>query len=369
MKVLYISHHKEPSGWGQAARDYILALDQAGVDIACRAVKVGQSEAQLPSRIEELQQKPIHGSEICIQHLLPYHMVYSGHFKKNIGLYVQETFNIDHTSWAGTLNLMDEIWVPNKDMISDIKNFIYKPIRLIPHTFEIEKYKKQYSPLQEIDKAGNFFFYFIGEFNRRKHVGSIIRAFHSEFTPNEPVQLLLKLNKPGSSPDQLGQEVDQMCSVIKNSMKLRTNYKKEIIIPHFISEEDLLRLHSTCDCFVSSTFGEAWMIPAFEAMAFGNTPICTDVGGMSDYIKHGQTGYLVSQRWEPVLGYTETFPEFGSSREEWANIDVIELQTYMRSAYEKSDSDRQRAKEQSLKAIEDYSYEKIGNLMKECINE
>ena len=41
--------------------------------------------------------------------------------------------------------------------------------------------------------------------------------------------------------------------------------------------------------------GEAWCIPAFEAMLFGNTPICSNDGGPKDFIdpKNKDTGWLV----------------------------------------------------------------------------
>ena len=33
MKVLYLGHYKEGTGWSQAAIDYILAMDSVGIDV------------------------------------------------------------------------------------------------------------------------------------------------------------------------------------------------------------------------------------------------------------------------------------------------------------------------------------------------
>jgi len=85
MKVLYIGHYKEKSGWGQAARDYILAMDSVGIDVVPRAFKLGNPSAQLPSRLLELEKKSAIGSTICVQHVLPHYMEYNNGFKKNIG--------------------------------------------------------------------------------------------------------------------------------------------------------------------------------------------------------------------------------------------------------------------------------------------
>ena len=40
MKVLYIGHYKEDSGWSRAAINNILALDAAGVNVVCRDIKL-----------------------------------------------------------------------------------------------------------------------------------------------------------------------------------------------------------------------------------------------------------------------------------------------------------------------------------------
>ena len=51
MKVLYIGHYREGSGWGQAAIDYILAMDSVGIDVVPRAVNLNQRHLQLQERI------------------------------------------------------------------------------------------------------------------------------------------------------------------------------------------------------------------------------------------------------------------------------------------------------------------------------
>ena len=44
MKVLYIGHYKDGTGWGGAAIDNILALDAVGVKVVPRAITF-ESEA------------------------------------------------------------------------------------------------------------------------------------------------------------------------------------------------------------------------------------------------------------------------------------------------------------------------------------
>ena len=97
----------------------------------------------------------------------------------------------------------------------------------------------------------------------------MIKAFHLEFHAVEPVSMVIKTNKYGLSPDECAGEVKSLCDQVKSDLKLYPSlddYKEDLIITDFLSQEDLYRLHSGCDCFVMPSYGEAWCIPAFDAM-------------------------------------------------------------------------------------------------------
>lgn len=59
MKVLYIGCYRDGTGWGQAAIDYILSLDAAGIDVVPRPIKLNDRQINLPKRISELEQKTL----------------------------------------------------------------------------------------------------------------------------------------------------------------------------------------------------------------------------------------------------------------------------------------------------------------------
>ena len=80
MKVLYIGCYRDGTGWAQAAIDYILSMDSAGIDVVPRPVKLNDRQVALPSRILELEKKSDRGCDICIQHVLPHMLDY------NVGL-------------------------------------------------------------------------------------------------------------------------------------------------------------------------------------------------------------------------------------------------------------------------------------------
>ena len=193
MKVLYVGCYRDGTGWGQAATDYILAMDSAGIDVVPRPIKLNQNQISLPKRIAELEKKDSSGCDVCIQHTLPHYMEYSSKFKKNIALYATETSNFKDSGWARRINMMDEAWVINNQMFHASKESgVEIPIKVVPHATDFSKFERGYSKLDFPAANGNFIFYTIADLNKRKNLQAFIKAFHAEFDPSEPVSILIK---------------------------------------------------------------------------------------------------------------------------------------------------------------------------------
>jgi len=369
MKVLFIGVYRDGTGWSHAAIDYILALDRVGVDIVCRSVKLNNYKGELPERLLELESKDSSNCDIVIQNVLPHHMDYSGNFKKNIALFCCETSHFNNCIWPDKLNTMDEIWVSNQYMVESVKNsYVNKPVRVVGHPLDTSKLEQSYDLM--IDKKNHFIFYFIGELIRRKNLAALIKAFHLEFAPEEPVSLLIKTNIHGVDSKELTKQVQEFCNQIKNGLKLYShidNYKKEDVISGYMTEEQMMQLHSSCDCFVIPSYGEAWCIPAIEAMGMGKTPIVTANTGMTEFVSN-ETGWVVPSRREPVFGVNDSFEDMYVGNEDWYSIDVWELREAMRECYQ-NDELRQQKSERGMKKVYDFSYEKIGKRMKDALYE
>lgn len=359
MKVLFIGHYREKSGWGQATKDYLLALDAVGVDVVARPVLLGLAQ-EATGRIKELEEKSSKGCTHCIQAVLPDFMEYNGRFKKCVGIYIPDTYNIEYTHWYSKLQLMDEIWSSASDA-----SYEFPSSRFVPVPFnQDELIQKGQINIQELN--GNFTFYFIGDYNRRKHIAALLRAFHTEFHRSEPVKLLIKTSKFNTSPQVLSEEIHNLCTTVKNHLRIYPNpgmYIPEAIITDYLSHDELIGLHAACDCFVMPSFGEGWCIPAFHAMYLGKTPIVSNIGGMKQYI-NASTGWVVKGRMSPVFGHDDAMPNTGSSYENWFDIDIRDLQLCMREAYEqKSEQKRIMQYSGKIKALE-FTYEQVGNKMK-----
>ena len=152
MKVLYIGCYRDGTGWAQAAIDYILSMDAAGIDVVPRPVKLNSRQVDLPERIIELEKKADTGCNICIQHVLPHMMDFNGRFEKNIALYATETSNFKRSIWSERINQMDEAWVINNEMkLTSESSGVNIPIKVVPHACNVSKFRKKYQKLQYIE--------------------------------------------------------------------------------------------------------------------------------------------------------------------------------------------------------------------------
>lgn len=367
--VLYVGHYRENSGWGQVARDNILALKRAGMFVVPRSIDLGQAYAEVPEEIIDMEKGDPSSCSVIIQHVLPHYMKYDNYFQKNIGIFELETKNIKHTPWVDHLNIMDELWVPCSDM--SVIEGVHTKIHVLPHTCNSEQYSQEYSPLAIPALKDKFVFYFIGAYNRRKHISALLRAFHNEFHPSEPVALVIKTNRPGMPPEELAQEMLGLSNKIKENLRLYNSidqYIKEVIITVDIAREELLRLHASCDCFVCPSYGEAWCIPAFEAMALGNFVISGNTGGPKDYIESDINGFLVKGSMEPVFGEHDTIPDFGTSRELEFNISISDLQKAMRRVYLLDEKKKDFVRTHARLTAKRYDYNTIGQKMGDMLN-
>ena len=195
MKVLYIGHYRDGTGWGNAAINNILAMDSVGIEVVPRAITFEQKDSEYPDRIKELEALSQADCNICIQHTLPNLYSYNANYK-NIGFMATESTNFKATGWQFFANLMDEIWVPTMSSkcacrLSGVK----KPINVVPHSLPIQSYLQAPEGKKIPHLNNKFNFIFVGEFIERKNIQALLRAFHSEFRYSEPVNLVIKTSK------------------------------------------------------------------------------------------------------------------------------------------------------------------------------
>lgn len=374
MRVLWIGNYLDGSGWSQAAIDYILALDSVGVEVIPRAIKLNNHMGEVPERIRQLEARSVRGCDVVVQHVLPHMTSYNSRLR-NICLFASETSHFGNTVWPERLALMDDVWLINAQQYdackrSGLVNRGKGPrFALVPHACDVSKFARSYPPLERLKPLldrGEFLFYFVGEYTRRKNLNAFIKAFHLEFDPSENVRAVIKTGRPGMSPQECAAHVRADLEKLKKGMKLHGGrpeaYREEVVITDRLSEEGVMRLHAACDCFVMPSFGEAWNLPGFTAMAMGKTPIVSACTGFVDYLSEKE-GYLVEGRWEPCVGANDTLQDIYVANEDWFNVDIHCLRRRMREAYQDHlKGDRTRSLN-GVKRAYDFSYEEVGSIM------
>lgn len=369
-KILYIGHYKENSGWSNAAINNILAADRVGLDVVTRNIKLTNSQSSLNKEFLKFEEKSLNNIEYCIQHVLPHHLVGTNKFKKNIAYFAGESNTLKYSHWLTYLKLVDEVWVPNNDLKESLLNDGIKNVRTLCHAFDLEKYEQSTMKINFTNNEYKYKFYYIGELNDRKNIESIIRCFHSEFHISEPVCLVLKIKKFGINNKDLHNHITNMCSQIKKEMRIYNSidqYHKELIISEDLNDEQIYSLHNSCDCFVSPSHGEGWSIPAFDAMCFGKTPICSNEGGPKSFIdsSNKNTGTLINGIYNICNHSDPAFPELFTGNEEWFIPSEKEIKKAMRFYYENRNNIDRSA---GLKLAEKCSFKNIGNQIKEYLD-
>ena len=369
MKLLVIGNCFDLTGWSEAACRLILACDHAGIDTVVRTVKLNNVPGDVPARVKDLQKKSSTGTTHCVQLLLPHLMEAAGRFK-NIGMFFSETDSFPTNNWTERLNLMDEVWVCNRQQVRACqKSHVNKPVNVIPIPCDIDQYRQNYPPVPALlEYDGIFKFYFIGENNKRKNLAAVLKAFHLEFDPFEPVMLIVKTSKPGMNQEQASQYTQKLCSMVREGLKLYPNanyYHQELINTDRLTGDEMMSLHQSCDCIVCPSYGESISLPVQDALFFGKGVIASRNTGFEDYLTD-ENSWLINCREEPVFGQTDTFTDLNTGREIWYSPDILQMRRAMRQAYE--DRDLLKAKgEAGMAMAENYTYTKIGKLIKDTL--
>jgi glycosyltransferase involved in cell wall biosynthesis len=143
----------------------------------------------------------------------------------------------------------------------------------------------------------------------------------------------------------------------------------EIIIVDNLTDDQILDIHYSCDCFVTASHGEAWGYPIMDALGMGKYPICPNQGGAKDMIDSNRVGQLVDCYDSPCINVKDTFSGLFIGKENWKSIDISQLKQRMRISYNrlKNKSLRGWVKSDSNIRIKNYDYERVGTKLKEII--
>lgn len=355
-KVLFIGNPYNLGGWSFAAESHIRALT--------RNFKVCSAHINLGQGLRTLDNMPplednLDGCDICIQQVLPPMGLPDKRFARNIISYYSETDSLP-PDWVDSINRFDAAVVScDSSKQASERSGVKIPITVIPiplNTIAISDKKLQQNRPSTIrnEFPNQCIFYTIADQNPRKNLETLLVAFHSEFAPDENVQLAIKLSAP---IEEATHYIDEMSKKVKSAMRLYQNdeiYKKELVAGDYCSENDLVGFHLSCDIFVNCSKGEAYSLPSFTAFLLNNRCVLSNHTSFKDYFNNNMGAFMVEETYQTsVLGATSP-PGLHTAREQWYATSPKALGRRMRDAYNDWTKNRGR------------SPNKLGSLLRNC---
>jgi glycosyltransferase involved in cell wall biosynthesis len=370
--VKYICPYKDHSGYGEASRNYVLALHRAGVPITLQPhcferdpPPVGTEEDR--AILESLVNKDIEYDTVIIHltpDLIPQHAA-ENKGKRLISYTVWET-DLLHPKWASVLEQgpVDEIWVPCQWNIDAFRNSgVTKPMFKVPHGIDVGGFDAVDTSLFDIEgikENGTYTFYSILQWNARKNPDGLLRAYYNAFNADDNVKLLLKAYVGGASPSSEANTIKNMVMSIKRDMG-PLSFPKVSLITDFLSSDQMKALHSFGDCCVSLSHGEGWGLTTFEAGLAGNPVISTGAGGCTEYLTQ-ENSFLVRSQPSYVSGMSSFNPWY-LGNQQWYDPDLIEASKAMKFAFQNSSVAKAKGQKLKTKIADNFSWDKVAAKM------
>ena len=179
------------------------------------------------------------------------------------------------------------------------------PIKVLHHAVDAEQF-----PLQNRCHSETFTFGSFGDFSPRKGIDVLLRAFQDEFSPTEPVRLLMKSTS--------------------SSAAYQVNDPRITFISGFMNQESLLKFLQEMDVFVLPSRGEGFGLCGLEAMSTGLPLIATNWSGPSEYLDR-EDSFPLEYRLVDAQGIESNHVRYFG---QWAEPDYEHLRTIMRWLYE-----------------------------------
>ena len=364
----YVGPLVDPSGYGEANRNFVCALNAAGVDVVTEIVSYSNNDTNYfgdaYKLVRELEGRDI-PYDIRIVHVpCDGYMKYMEPCKYHIGHLFWETDRMSPL-WVWNCNLMDEIWTGSEhNKQAFLKSGVTRPIYIFPEPIDTEMFNKRYNNFKLRGGFNGYLFYSIFQWIQRKNPEALVKAFLEEFSSDENVGLLLKTYREHFTSGEM-QDIVAKIWEWKNSA---ANKNPADIFVHvgLLDKKDVFRIHQTGDCFVLPHRGEGWGIPMVEASGFGKPVIATNYGGVHDWFT--KECYLpLTPDLVNVFGM-EFAPWYGTEQM-WANPSVGELRKKMRWVFE----NQKEAKEIGARGCsfvhQNFSFEQVGRYMKDRLRD
>lgn len=127
--------------------------------------------------------------------------------------------------------------------------------------------------------------------------------------------------------DSQSKVVEERVKQILNQWVKNPDAPQITIITEKLSDDDVARLYSSMDAYVSTSRGEGLCMPLVQAMSCGVVPIACGFSAPGEYIRDGVNGYLVGYQKTPAVGMNSPWYRYD---QDWAEVDAHHLESKIR---------------------------------------
>lgn len=246
--------------------------------------------------------------------------------------------------WVAVANALDIVWTASEygrnQFISN--GIVPEIVRILPHGFDPQIFHPTITSKKLFPE---FTFCFVGGFatpNDRKGADLLVKAFTEEFTNNEKVRLLMKINttynREFNSKQYLNEigQYDRRLTILDNDM----------------SQEQLVDVYNASDIHVMPTYGEAFSMNLCESMACGKTAITTNFSGHLDYCRP-EFSYLIDVE-KFVLAHYGVYDVMSGSK--WAQPSIKHLRELMRYAFDNQNEVEKKGRQAQRFVLDNYTW-------------
>ena len=169
------------------------------------------------------------------------------------------------TPWIEGFNRFSDVFVPSKFVEEIFKESgVTSDIHLLPLGVNTDLYT---TIERKLPTDRPFRFLTLGKMEPRKNVETLVSTFLSEFPKHDDVELWIKTR-------------ERFCPQgVRNAAN---NDKRIKIIDSTVTEEELVNIYHSCDCFVYPSRGEGFAFPPRNAIATGMPTMVTDWSALAE---------------------------------------------------------------------------------------
>lgn len=351
----------DSSGYASASRGYIGALiEHPEISLSLGAVTFEKTmkttHGPLQDKMKSLLDTEV-PHKIQVTHLTPENYPHTkAKDKYNVCYTVWETDRLP-SQWVELINTMDEVWVPstwNKKLFE--KSGVNKPVVVIPHCIA----PPDMSNAADLDLGVDpetYVFYSIFQWIERKNPACLLKAYLTEFKPEEKVCLVLKTYRLDTSNSEQNL-IKEDISTIKRGLRLG-DYPQLRFFGNLLSAEHMKGLHKRGDCFVLPHRAEGFGIPFAEAMSFGKPTIASNYSGNLEFMNHGNS-FLIKCHETPVYNMLFTHYNGGMT---WGDPSIGHLRELMRFCFQNRNEAKTIAERGKSDVLENLAPTKIANMI------